>query len=342
MMAITGCRSPSARLCTMPPRCGSASSNDDDRLSDAEKKVSWITAASAVALSVRDRVEGCARRLSGRRLAAAGRGSVRTRPAKTAQTFSMVVVLCLHRSASGTCSGTTWSMLRSAPIISEAISLAIATLVCFSVSARIFRPMPDRIGDWEREWCRDLYAAAGALFAMTLVWLKLPPPVVALVWTVLGLALFEIGVRFATLALSLVGPLDCVPPCAFDCLCSTSPDSAMRSKSPIERSRSCRSSRRSTTSGGAISGTASRWERASSRLYVYTAAVLFVVLARFELGRTLAVVAWALFGLALYEIGQLREHRGSALAKLCARAALVLFYGECWPEIKPASGRMPS
>ena len=56
--------------------------------------------------------------------------------------------------------------------------------------------MPDRLGDWEREWCRDLYTAAGALFAMTLVWLKLPPPVVALIWTVLGLAIFEIGVRF--------------------------------------------------------------------------------------------------------------------------------------------------
>ena len=66
-----------------------------------------------------------------------------------------------------------WDYVINAQIGSyfEAISLAIATVVCFSVSARIFRPMPDRIGDWEREWCRDLYAAAGALFAMTLVWL---------------------------------------------------------------------------------------------------------------------------------------------------------------------------
>jgi uncharacterized membrane protein len=44
-----------------------------------------------------------------------------------------------------------------------------------------------------------------------------------------------------------------------------------------------------------------------SRLYVFAAGVLFVVLARFELGRTLAVVAWSLFGLALYVIGQLRK-----------------------------------
>jgi uncharacterized membrane protein len=49
------------------------------------------------------------------------------------------------------------------------------------------------------------------------------------------------------------------------------------------------------------------WERVFSRLYVYAAGVLFVILARFELGRTLAVVAWSLFGLALYEIGQLRR-----------------------------------
>ena len=46
-----------------------------------------------------------------------------------------------------------------------------------------------------------------------------------------------------------------------------------------------------------------------------------MVLARFELGSTLAVVAWSLFGLALDQIGQLRKladlrWQGYALALL--------------------------
>src|ERR1700689_393800 len=49
------------------------------------------------------------------------------------------------------------------------------------------------------------------------------------------------------------------------------------------------------------------WERRACRPYLFPWVTLFVVLARFELGLMLAVVAWSLFGLALYEIGQLRK-----------------------------------
>ena len=46
------------------------------------------------------------------------------------------------------------------------------------------------------------------------------------------------------------------------------------------------------------------WERQASRLYLYSAAILAMVLARFELGSGLAVVAWACFVVALFEIGR--------------------------------------
>src|SRR5262249_6102147 len=43
------------------------------------------------------------------------------------------------------------------------------------------------------------------------------------------------------------------------------------------------------------------------RLYLYAPTILAVVLMRFELGRTLAVVGWALLGLALYRFGWVRQ-----------------------------------
>jgi len=40
-----------------------------------------------------------------------------------------------------------------------------------------------------------------------------------------------------------------------------------------------------------------------ARLYLYAGAILVVFLVRFELGRTVAVVGWALFGMALLYFG---------------------------------------
>ena len=70
-----------------------------------------------------------------------------------------------------------------------------------------FRPMPDRIGDWEREWCRDLYTAR-ELFAHDTGLAEMPPQVVALVWTVRpGAIRNRSSLRNA--ALSLVDALNC-------------------------------------------------------------------------------------------------------------------------------------
>ena len=181
----------------------------------------------------------------------------------------MVVVLCFGRRAFGTCSGYHVVDARIGSPISEAISLAIATVVCFSVSARIFRPMPDRIGDWEREWCRDLYAGAGALFAMTLVWLKLPPPLVALVWTALGLALFEIGVRFAGRAFRLLAHLIAAAVCPFDYLFSIS----------LELGDAVHITYRTFTIVPILASHYYVWwrdqQQAAYRVYLYAAAILF-------------------------------------------------------------------
>jgi len=212
--------------------------------------------------------------------------------------------------------------------VSEAISLGIATVVCCSVSARVFRAIPDRIGEWERAWCRDLYAAAGALFAMTLVWLKLPGHVVAPVWAALGVVALEIGVRFAIsrfrLVAHMVGTAVCVRLLGFD---FAEFGDALRityrtfTVIPILASQyyiwsRCR---RATV--------IPEWERTLSRLYLYVAFVLAAFLARLELGQTLAVVAWALFGLALYQAGLLRN---IADLRWQSYALALLAFWRCW------------
>jgi hypothetical protein len=278
-----------------------------DRLSESEAKVSWITAASATAflfaivwkLAPGDYL-GAAWLLLGAMLFELG---LRRLP-------NHFRWLSYFVSAAGL-----WNMFwvhvvdaHIGSSASEAISLGIATVVCWSVSARVFRAMPDRIGDWEREWCRDLYAAAGALFAMTLVWLKLPGQVVAPVWAALGVVALEVGVRFALSRLRLLAHIVAMAVCVrlfmFD---FAEFGDAFRityrtfTVIPILASQyyiwlRCRDA-----------ASIREWERTFSRLYLYLAFVLAVFLARLELGQTLAVVAWALSGLALYEAGLLRD-----------------------------------
>lgn len=191
--------------------------------------------------------------------------------------------------------------------ISEPVSLGIAAAICCALSWRVFSPMPDRIGDWERGWCRDLYAGAATLFASTLAWLLLPPAVVALAWTVIGLVLLEIGFGASLQRFRLWGNVVAAAVCVrlflanFTNLGDTLHIShRMLTVVPILASQYYVWSRyRQANVGG--------WERTLTRLYLYTPAILGVAFIRFEFGRTLAVTGWALFGLALYWFGLTRN-----------------------------------
>jgi len=263
-------------------------SHDDDQLGDTEKKVAWITAASATVFLFVIAWKfapagylGATWLLLGAVLFELG---LRNLP-KHFRWLSYFV------SAAGF-----WNMLWD---LSQAIPLAIATVVCCSVCGRVFRPMPERIGDREREWCRDLFAAAGALFAMVLVWLKLPPAVVAPVWTILGLALFEIGLRSAASRFRLLAHL-----------VAAAVYVRLFQYDLTNLGDTLQITYRTFTILPILASHYYIWwryQRASTRLYLYATAIVFMVLARFELGPTLAVIAWALFGLALFEIGQLRN-----------------------------------
>ncbi len=182
----------------------------------------------------------------------------------------------------------------------EWLSLALAILICYAVSARLLR-----VNDRERGWCRDLNAAAGTLFLLTLAWVELPDVLVALAWAVVSLVLLEIGfsaalVRFRALgnmtAAAVFGRLFLAN---FTGLGNTAGIShRLLTVVPIMAAQYYIWSRYRN---------AATWERSLARLYLYAPAILGVVLLRFELGRSLAVVGWALFGLALYRAGLVRD-----------------------------------
>ena len=298
-----------------------------DRLSENEAKVSWITAASATAflfaiawkLAPGDYL-GAAWLLLGAVLFELG---LRGLP-------NHFRWLSYFASAAGLWN-VFWVHVVDAHIgsnVSEALSLGIATVVCWSVSARVFRAIPDRIGDWEREWCRDLYAAAGGLFAMTLVWLKLPGQVVAPVWAALGVVALEIGVRFALSRFRLLAHLAatavCVRLLVFD---FGEFGDALRITYRAFTVIPILASQYYIWSRCRRAIVIPEWERTLSRLYLYVAFVLATFLARWELGQTWAVAAWALFGLALYQAGLLRN---VADLRWQSYALALLSFWRCW------------
>ena len=209
----------------------------------------------------------------------------------------------------------------------EPVSLAIATVLCYAISARLFRTIPDRIPDVERSWTRDLNAAAATLFILTLAWLKLPAPIVALAWAIVSLILLELGFAFALSRFRLIGNLAAAAVFGrlflanFTDLGNTVWIShRLLTVVPIVISQYYVwvRYRRSEVSA---------WETSLARLYLYAPAVLSVVLLRFELGRSIAVVGWALVGLAIYRTGLVKSIPD---LRWQSYAIAILAFWRCW------------
>ncbi len=185
----------------------------------------------------------------------------------------------------------------------EWLPMALATTICCYLVARVFRSAPDRIAESEREWLRDLSATAATLFAMSLAWLELPAPTVALAWSVASLILLELGFTFSLPRFRFLGNV--VAAVVFGRLFfanftnlgnTVEISHRLLTVIPIILSQYYVWSRyRDIETTDA--------ERSLARFYLWAPAILGVTLIRFELGRSLAVVGWALFGLALYRTG---------------------------------------
>jgi hypothetical protein len=209
----------------------------------------------------------------------------------------------------------------------ESISLGVAALLCYGISGRLFREIPDRIPEAERSWARDLNAAAGTLFILTVAWLKLPAPIVALAWAMVSLGLLEIGFSFALSRFRLIGNL--VAAAVFGRLFLAN---------FTDLGNTLRISHRVLTVIPIViseyyvwtrykNAEVEAWERSLARLYLYAPTILAVALLRFELGRSIAVVGWALLCLALYRTGLAKD---IADLRWQSYAIAILAFWRCW------------
>lgn len=187
------------------------------------------------------------------------------------------------------------------------ISLGPAVVLAYAASARLLRLLPNRLPAWERLGARDVSSAAGTVLLAALLWHVLPTPVVAVGWGVLSLLLIEIGFALPLPILRLQGNL--VGALAFGRLFLANFTGTGETAGISHRILTVlplillfyylwTRLRVEGEQGRLVS-----WERRVAGLYLYAPALLAVLLIRFEVGRVLAVVGWALFGLGLLFFG---------------------------------------
>lgn len=186
-------------------------------------------------------------------------------------------------------------------------SLGATSLLTYASAVRLFTLAPGRISDMERLVVRDGCLAAGTTLLASLLWHVLPIPLVAIGWGTMSLLLTQIGISLSLPVLRLHGNL--VAALTFGRLflanftglgetfgishrMLTVPPIAFLFYYLWARLRS-----------EGKEGRLAAWEGLAYPLFLYAPAVLVVFLIRFEVGRVLAVVGWALFGLCLLFIG---------------------------------------
>lgn len=208
------------------------------------------------------------------------------------------------------------------------LTLGLAALLAYVAGARAFLA-PERLAENERLVVRDLSLAAGAVLLAALLWKVLPAPLVAVGWGVEALALIELGFLLRLPSLRAQGNL--VLALAFGRL--------FMANFTITGETAGVSHRILTVtpfvflfhnlSGRlrAETGDMANWEKNLGRLYFYAPALLAAILIRFEFGRTLAVIGWAILGLALLYFG-LRRNSRDLRWQSYALAAATFF--RCW------------
>jgi hypothetical protein len=150
-------------------------------------------------------------------------------------------------------------------------------------------------------------SVAGSILLVILIWKQVDAVLVGLAWAFLGLLLVEAGARFQHLPLRLQGYV--VTALAFGRLFLanfTAPGAffgishRLISIVPIIAIfyYLVHRTRREQDTGGLVA-----FEKPLPQAYSYAAAVLLIVLARFEFGRSLTVLAWVLMGFTLFALG---------------------------------------
>jgi hypothetical protein len=206
--------------------------------------------------------------------------------------------------------------------------LAVAAGVYFALAVQTARWWPASVESAsERAGVRSFSATAGAAAAAAAIWFALPSPLIALGWGALALALFEagaLGPSFRSCSAVLAGMTFARLFFAnFSNLGATAGVShRILTVGPVIALFYYLWARLRTPANRLLV-----WESGLARLYLYAPAILWTVLLRFEMGRTLAVTGWALTGVALLAIGWTAE-----IADLRAQsyALAVLTFVRCW------------
>ncbi len=187
------------------------------------------------------------------------------------------------------------------------ISLGAGALLAYAGATRLFRLPFGRLLERERVGVRDVSSAAGTIFLTALLWHVLPTPVVALGWGIVSLLLIELGFALPLPALRLQGNL--AGALAYGRLFLANFTGTGETAGVSHRLLTVfpiiilfyyfSAKVRVEGKHGRLVG----WERGLPRLYLYAPALLAVLLLRFEFGRVLTVVGWALLGLSLLFFG---------------------------------------
>jgi hypothetical protein len=162
---------------------------------------------------------------------------------------------------------------------------------------------------------------------MTLAWLMLPPPLVALAWAAMGMVLLEVGFTFSLARFRLLGNLTGVVSFGRLFLANfTDLGNTLRI-----------SHRMLTVVPIAVSEYYAWWryqraetdaqEKLVARAYLWAPAILAVALMRFELGRSMAVAGWALAVVALYRTGLVQK---IADLRWQSYPIAILAFWRCW------------
>ncbi|MBZ0095613.1 MAG: DUF2339 domain-containing protein [Sulfuricella sp.] len=208
------------------------------------------------------------------------------------------------------------------------LTLGLATILTYATAVRAFRLAPERLPEDERLVVRDLSLAAGTTLLAALLWRVLPAQLVAAGWGIEALLLIEVGFLLPLRYLRMLGNL--VLALAFGRLFMANFTLTGETAGVSHRILTVMPfiflfhflSGRLRVGAGRMA-----WENGLGRLYFYAPALLAAVLIRFEFGRTLAVVGWAILGLALLYFG-LRQNSRDLRWQSYVLAAATFF--RCW------------
>jgi hypothetical protein len=206
------------------------------------------------------------------------------------------------------------------------LTIAGAALLAYAIATRIHRVREEAAVASERTTVFDLSSAVGTLFVLGATWALLPAVGVGPVWAIVSILLIEAGFANDAPGLRLQGHIAAGSSLGrfffanFAGLGSVGFVShRLLTVVPVICSQYYQWSRQR-----AARPRLKEWELPVGRIYLYAAAVLGIVLMRFELGRILTVTGWAAFALGLLMFGH-RWNNTDLCWQSYALAALVFW-----------------